>query len=53
MTTDSANIKRGQTNEKQSQRFKKTKEVQRHPQANAQLRHSCFCTNNTTIMNRK
>ncbi|HMX77318.1 MAG TPA: hypothetical protein PK841_04035 [Chitinophagaceae bacterium] len=29
----------------------KSKEVQRHPQANAQLHHICFCPNRTTEQN--
>jgi hypothetical protein len=31
----------------------KSKEVQRHPKANAQLRHICFFPNRTTILIRK
>jgi len=36
-----------QTNEQTTQSFGKSKEVQRHPQANAQLHHICFCPNRT------
>jgi len=39
---DSTTINRQTKNEKKSQRFKKTKEVQPHPQADTRLHHICF-----------
>jgi len=43
-----------QTNERtQANASAKSEEVQRHPKANAQLHHICFCPNRTTILNRK
>ncbi len=52
MTTE-VMILNGQENENNVIASAKSKEVQRHPKANAQLHHICFCPNSTTIMNRK
>jgi hypothetical protein len=35
----------------QSNASAESKEVQRHPQAKAQLHHICFCPKRTTIFN--
>jgi hypothetical protein len=43
-----------QTNERtQAIASAKSKVVQRHPKANAQLHHIFFCPKRTTILNRK
>jgi hypothetical protein len=44
MTTDSANIKHTKM-KLNANASTKSKEVQRHPQANTQLHHICFCPN--------
>lgn len=45
LKNDSTTMKTTIKNEHMCLRFAKSKEVQRHPQANAQLHHICFCPN--------
>jgi hypothetical protein len=42
---DSAILKRQEKMKRQANASAKSKEVQRHPQADTQLHHICFCPN--------